>query len=90
MIVNTISELVPHDPVVRGVLTAHMEQFMEMLTGMITRGQEAGEFRVDMDAGSLAEFLSTLGAGIVMKSKTSVQPRGSIDLADVILATLKG
>lgn len=70
-------------------MTARMSHFLDMLTSLISRGQDAGEFRTDLDAESLAEFLSTISAGIVMKSKTSVPPRGSVELVDVILSTLK-
>ena len=89
MIVNTISELMPHDPVIQGMLQEHIQHFMAMITDLVRRGQASGEFRTDIDAESLAEFLSTVGAGIVMKSKTSVPAQGSVDLADVVLESLK-
>ena len=88
MIVNTVSELVPHDPVIRRLLQDHMKKFMLTITELVRRGQASGEFRTDIDAESLAEFLSTVGAGVVMKNKTRVPAQGSVDLADVVLESL--
>ncbi len=88
MVVNTISELMPHDPIIQGLLEDHIQSFMTVITGLVQRGQASGEFRTDIDAESLAEFLSTVGAGVVMKSKTSVPAQGSVDLADVVLESL--
>ena len=89
MIVNTVSELVPHDPVIRRLLQDHMKKFMTMITELMRRGQASGEFRTDIDAESLAEFVSTVGAGIVMKSKADLPAQGSVDLADVTIESLK-
>ena len=89
MIVNTVSELVPHDPMIRGLLQEHMKKFMAMITELVRRGQASGEFRTDIDAESLAELVSTVGAGIVMKSKASLPAQGSVDLADVTIEGLK-
>ena len=89
LIVNTVSELVPHDPVVRGLLQNHMQQFMAMITQVIRQGQASGEFRTDIDAESLSELVSTVSAGIVMKSKASLPAQGSMDLAEVTLEGLR-
>jgi TetR/AcrR family transcriptional repressor of nem operon len=69
MAVNTVNELAQDDPEVRAVLHATMKKMLGMMTALVRRGQKSGEFRTDVDAESLAEYLATINAGFATHGK---------------------
>ena len=89
MVVNTINELAQDDPAVRGMLHAAMMRMLGVLTGLVERGQATGEFRTDVDAASLAEYLVTINAGFGMHEKGDFPRVGQADLVDVALSALR-
>ena len=89
MAVNSVNELAQDDPVVQGMLQAALMRMLGVLTGMIERGQASGEFRTDVDAASLAEYLFTINAGFVIHEKGDFPRVGSASLVDVALSALE-
>jgi TetR/AcrR family transcriptional repressor of nem operon len=89
MAVNTINELAQDDLEVRGVLHNAVGQMIQMVAALVRRGQEAGEFRTDVDPESLAEYLATLNAGFATHGKGSFPRVGSTDLVDIALSALE-
>jgi len=88
MAVNTVNELAQDDVEIRGVLHTAMSQMMEVMTALIRRGQENGEFRTDIDAESLAEYLATINAGFATHGKGEFPRWGSADLADIAISAI--
>jgi TetR/AcrR family transcriptional repressor of nem operon len=89
MAVNTVNELAQDDPEVRDVLQASMCQMLGMMTALVRRGQESGEFRADVDAESLAEYLATMSAGFATHGKGDFTRLGSADLVDIALSAIQ-
>ena len=86
--VNTLIELGPHDEQARAILEAHFERMRELLLAQIRRGQEAGEFRRDVDAGECARFLMTMVAGLLGSLKGATSKPEACQLAQTTLRLL--
>jgi len=66
---NSIVEMCPdHDDVVE-LIQGHFHRKIQVVAEMVQQGQEAGEFRKDKDAATLATFLMTAGGGLIVASK---------------------
>jgi TetR/AcrR family transcriptional regulator, transcriptional repressor for nem operon len=86
--VNTLVELGPHDEQARAILEAHFERMRALLMEQIRRGQEAGEFRRDVDAGECARFLMTMVAGLLGSLKGATSKPDARRLAQTTLQLL--
>lgn len=89
MAVNTVNELAQDDPVVRGILHKSMAGMMEIMTALVRRGQESGEFRTDVDAESLAEYLAAVNAGFATYGKGDFDRVGQSDLVEIAISAIK-
>lgn len=87
---NTTSELAPHDPEVRELLSAHMQRMSEMITDVIRRGQADGAYRDDVSAESLTTYLMTSAAGMIAMLKGDFPAANPEDIPPLILSTLTG
>ena len=86
---DTIVELAPHDEAVGDVVREHVERFGEILSDVVRRGQKAGEFRDDVDAEVLADYLTASLYGLAVFGKTAL-PGDRVDrIGEVILSTLE-
>ncbi len=67
--VNAIAELGPHDEGVAKRLKRHFDQIERLLANVIEKGQRRGEFRDDISAAELAEFLNVFVTGMLTSAK---------------------
>ena len=67
--VNAITELGPHDEGVAKRLKQHFDGIERLLANVIEQGQRRGEFRDDMSAAELSEFLNVYVTGMFTSSK---------------------
>ena len=88
MAVNTVNEMAQDDPVIRRVLHTSMSEIMGMMTALIRRGQESGEFRTDVDAESLSEYVGTINAGFATHGKGEFPSSGSTDVVEIAMSAL--
>jgi TetR/AcrR family transcriptional regulator, transcriptional repressor for nem operon len=86
---NSAVELGTADEEVRGMLESVMARVREMLTDLLRTGQEAGQFRSDMEPRSMAEFLMTVKAGILTSGKIALPGMDPFDTIDTALAGLR-
>jgi TetR/AcrR family transcriptional regulator, transcriptional repressor for nem operon len=89
MQVNTIIELAPHDEAVAEAVREHAERFGDILADAVRRGQTSGEFRDDVDAGVLADYLTASLYGLAVVGKAAL-PADRVDaIGEMILSTLQ-
>ena len=67
--VNAITELGSHDEQVAKRLRQHFDGIERLLAKVIEEGQQCGEFREDMSAAELSEFVNVYVTGMLTKSK---------------------
>ncbi len=82
LVVNTVTELAPHDPEVIEVLLTYQGRLIALLTDTIARGQAQGEFRTELDAERAAHLLFTVMAGLMVGMKVGVAQEQSLDTVD--------
>jgi TetR/AcrR family transcriptional repressor of nem operon len=63
LMINSMVELAPHDPEVKELLTNEGQRRIQMMTELLTKAQEAGEIRAELDPGMLAQQLMVGLAG---------------------------
>ena len=63
MMINSMVELAPHDPEVKQMLQSFGEQRMHAMIDMISRAQQAGEVRAELEPFKLARSLMVTLAG---------------------------
>ena len=63
LMINSMVELAPHDPEVKGLLPRFGEQRLQAMQGMLTQAQVAGEIRGELDPHKLAVSLMIVFAG---------------------------
>jgi len=63
MIINSMVELAPHDPEVKQAIAMEGQRRMRVMTEFLTRAQESGEIRADLDPAALAQQLMIAMAG---------------------------
>ncbi len=85
LVVNTVTELAPHDPEVIEVLLTYQGRLIALLTDTIARGQGEGEFRTELDAERAAHLLFTVMAGLMVSMKVGVAQEQSFDTVDHVL-----
>ncbi|MFT5142253.1 MAG: TetR/AcrR family transcriptional repressor of nem operon [Rhodothermales bacterium] len=86
---NSAVELGTVDEEVRGIVESVMAHVREMLTDLLRTGQEAGEFRADLEPKSMAEFLMTVKAGILTSGKIHLPGMDPFDTINTALAGLR-
>lgn len=67
--INAINELGSHDEEATKRLQKHFDAIERLLASVIEQGQVHGEFRDDMSARELSEFLNVYVAGMLTRSK---------------------
>jgi TetR/AcrR family transcriptional repressor of nem operon len=87
--VNTIVELAPHDEGVADVLREHSDHLVEVLVDVIRRGQEAGEFRDDVAAEVLADYLTTALYGLAVAGKATICDARVDAVGEIVLSALE-
>ena|SRR5210317_1613857 len=63
LMINSMVELAPHDPEVKEMLMNEGQRRIQVMTELLTKAQEAGEIRAELDPGMLAQQLMVGLAG---------------------------
>lgn len=63
LMINSMVELAPHDPEVKAMLTNEGQRRIQVMTELLTRAQQQGEVRAELDPGMLARQLMVGLAG---------------------------
>ena len=88
LLVNSTTELLPHDAEVQALIAGH-QQFLEtLLIALLTRAQQRGEVRSTASPQAQARFLSSVLAGICVLAKASADPQLLRDVASTTLLAL--
>ena len=88
--VNAIAELGPHDKGVAKRLKRHFDRIESLLADVIEKGQRRGEFRDDISAAELSEFLNVFVTGMLTCAKgpnSKARMRRLSDFARQVLAS---
>jgi TetR/AcrR family transcriptional repressor of nem operon len=85
---NTVVELAPHDDEVLKVVQAQWKRMMKLLTDVIRKGQEKGDFRKDVPAERLARYIAVCASGAAASSKGKFQGLDTEDLSDLVYSAL--
>ena len=88
LFVNSATELAPRDKEVEEKTKEVFMQLEHLLADLIRKGQQAGEFRCDYDAETLAENLHNILIGIRVLARTSASKEKLQRLAEFSLAIL--
>lgn len=87
--VNTVVELAPHDDDVAQLLKSHFKRMRRVLTQLIQRGQERGEFQTAQAAPDLTEFVLVFVSGLVSMSKVKLPKAQTERLLEAVLTALQ-
>jgi TetR/AcrR family transcriptional repressor of nem operon len=63
LMINSMVELAPHDPEVKAMLMNEGQRRIQVMTELLTKAQEAGEIRAELDPARLAQQLMVGLAG---------------------------
>ena len=69
LMINSMVELAPHDPDVKALIGQAVEKRLRVLTAMITKAQEAGGIRSELEPSKLALQLMVTLAGAAATAK---------------------
>lgn len=72
--VNTTTELVPHDSVIKEIIKINQETIEQVFEEAIQKDQEAGVLRQDLKATEVAQFIYTVYAGFRVVAKKTPTP----------------
>lgn len=87
-LVNSTTELLPHDPDTQALVTDN-HQFLEaLLVGVLTRGQQRGEVRSTATPLAQARFLMSVLNGMLVMAKATPDPQAIQDIANTTLLAL--
>jgi len=87
---NTVVERCPGDESIAGVMKSHHGKMMTLLCGILSAGQETGEFRRDYAPKDLTTMVLSCSAGLVVTSKLQPPPEVGEKAVEMLLAFLKG
>ena len=85
---NSIIELGPHDDEVKDILNNQITRLEVLFADVITKGQEAGEFRNDIKAEDMAIGVSVLIFGIMADCKMGNCKTRAQQIANTYLRTM--
>jgi TetR/AcrR family transcriptional repressor of nem operon len=88
LMVNSTTELASQDEAVFGTCSANARQLEAALTGLMVRGQAAGEIPADRSAVQLARFLLSTINGLAVTAKATRDQKILNDVAEVALSAL--
>jgi TetR/AcrR family transcriptional repressor of nem operon len=74
LMINSMVELAPHDPEVKVLIKQAAGKRLRVMTEMITRAQQLGEIRPELDSSKLALQLMVTLAGAAATSKGVIEP----------------
>ena len=88
MMINSLVELAPHDPEVKQALQLVAGREIEMMTGLVSKAQEAGEIRSDRDPQRIARQLMVTLAGLAATVKGFVTAEEAMETIDDAIDSL--
>ena len=87
LMINSMVELAPHDPEVKDMLAKEGQRRIQVMTDLLTRAQERGEIRAELDPGMLARQLmvglagsAALVKGLITTEEVMILLESMIDL----------
>ena len=86
--VNSVVELGLADETVHRQLEAHFARMRCKLGDTIHKGQEQGEFRGDLSAEALSDFVISIASGLLALSKGQISKRQGKGVVDLALAAI--
>jgi TetR/AcrR family transcriptional repressor of nem operon len=89
MVVNSATELCPHDPSVSRLISQNWDAIEGALVSALTRAQAQGELRPDRDPRALARFLFVFLQGVRVIAKGDPDAERLRDAAAQALATIE-
>jgi TetR/AcrR family transcriptional regulator, transcriptional repressor for nem operon len=87
-LVNSVVELVVHDPEIAEMVRANREEVEDILSKAIRKGQEAGQFSSSLDPLSIARFFYTSLSGIRVTARSGADRKTLEDIIRVSLSVL--
>ena len=88
MAMNSLAELVPHDPEVRQVMEKHMSHMRASMAKTVSRAQAAGEIRSERPAEEITLLLMTFMAGLATTMKGPLNKQQAHKLLDMQLESI--
>ena len=88
LLVNAATELLPHDPDTQALLTNHYNFLEELLTQVLTRGQQRGEIRSTASPQAQARFLVCVLNGLLVLAKSGPDAQAVQDVVNTALLAL--
>ncbi len=88
LMVNSVVELVPHDPAVYERVAAARAQMLRAVRAAVVRGQQAGEIGVRHDPEALAVFLVNTLQGLRLTAKMTADRAELMAVVDVTMRAL--
>ena len=88
LMLNSLTELAPHDEAVSKLLSAHFGYVQTLLSRAISQGQSVGEFRTDIPAEELSLLALNLLHGIVTRSKGPTPLKDLQEQAETVIKVL--
>ena len=87
-LVNSTTELLPHDPDTQALITSHRSFLAELLTAVLARGQQRGEVRSTASPLAQARFLMSVLDGMLVLAKSDPDPQVVQDVVNTTLLAL--
>ena len=88
MAMNSLAELVPHDPEVRRVMEEHMNHMRASMTKTVSQAQAAGEIGSERPAEAITLLLMTFMAGLATTMKGPLNKEQAHKLLDMQLESV--
>jgi TetR/AcrR family transcriptional repressor of nem operon len=88
MAMNSLAELVPHDPEVRRVMDEHMSHMRASVAKTVSRAQAAGEIGSERPAEEITLLLMTFMAGLATTMKGPLNKQQAHKLLDMQLESI--
>jgi TetR/AcrR family transcriptional repressor of nem operon len=85
LMINSMVELAPHDPAVRDMLAQEGQRRIAMMTELLTKAQELGEIRAELDPLKLAQQLMVGLAGSAALVKGLITTEEVMDLLESMI-----
>jgi TetR/AcrR family transcriptional repressor of nem operon len=88
MVVNAVTERVPHDPATSRTVREVLQGNADALTEALTAARERGELAADLDPLAVGSFLATLISGLRVASKANPDEMALMRSVEVALSVL--
>lgn len=87
-IVNTSTELLPYDEVLKEAIATYREDMIQVFAAFLQKGVDAGQISPKKDIHTIANLLYTFMMGLRVVGKTKPDPEDSMKMIGVVLNLL--